>query len=357
MADEVLSVITKWQSIERLTLLDEAKVKQVVILPIFRGLRWDPDNDQEVCPEYSVAGRRVDYALLIGKTPKVFIEVKKGGEPLENHQEQLLNYSFKEGVKIAVLTNGATWWFYLPIRAVSWERRKVATVELDRQDSTELAQKLADLLGKENVESRAAIQKAERHQISEYLPTVWNKLVSEPDNSIVNLLAERTHRLCVRQPARNEVEEFFSTHLQQMQITSPPDATEPDSPPEPIVVPEPAPQPNPSGISERATFRAFTFCGNRHEVSSWRNMLVKLCEIIHTAHRNQFGDVLSLRGRGGATYFSRDSNDFIAPKRINETDIFVEINLSADSIRKRAQALIIHFGYDESDLSYETQMS
>ena len=93
--------------------------------------------------------------------------------------EQLLDYAFAEGVEIAILTNGATWWFYLPIRAVSWERRKVATVELDRQDSTEITQKLADLLGKENVESGAAIQKAERHQISEILPTVWNKLVSE----------------------------------------------------------------------------------------------------------------------------------------------------------------------------------
>ena len=116
----VLSVMTQWQSNERLTLLDEAKVTQVIILPIFRGLRWDPDNDQEVCPEHSVAGRRVDYALLIGKTPKVFIEVKKGGEPLENQQEQLLNYSFKEGVKIAVLTNAAAWKFYLPLQEGSW---------------------------------------------------------------------------------------------------------------------------------------------------------------------------------------------------------------------------------------------
>jgi hypothetical protein len=27
---------------------------------------------------------------------------------------KLLNYSFQEGVKLAILTNGIAWWFYLP---------------------------------------------------------------------------------------------------------------------------------------------------------------------------------------------------------------------------------------------------
>ncbi len=96
MIDEVQSVIEKWQSDERLTSLDEAKVQQVIILPILRGLGWNPDNDREVEPQYRVEDGKVDYALLIGSAVKVFIEAKNGGESLEKqtHQEQLLRYSY-----------------------------------------------------------------------------------------------------------------------------------------------------------------------------------------------------------------------------------------------------------------------
>ena len=75
-------------------------------------------------------------------------------------------------LKLAILTNGATWWFYLPIRAVSWERRKSHAVELDKQNGTEIAQKLVDLLSKENVSSGKAIQKKPRDiKFQRSLPT------------------------------------------------------------------------------------------------------------------------------------------------------------------------------------------
>ena len=333
----------------RLTQFDEANTKATAIEPILRELGWNVVDPDEVRREYSVGSRSVDYALFCDDTLKVFIEAKRGGELLERHQEQLLDYAFAEGVEIAILTNGATWWFYLPIRAVSWERRKVATVELDRQDSTEIAQKLADLLGKENVESGAAIQKAERHQISEILPTVWNKLVSEPDNSIVNLLAERTHRLCVRQPDRNEVEQFLSGHLEQIQIT--PLLTTPVPPSEPNAPPEP----KPSRSLKLTKATAFTFDGRRYEVQSWREMFVRLCEVIHEIHGNRFEEVLSFKGKIKSP-FSRNASDFTAPKQINGTDIFVETSGGSEVIKRRAENLIANFGYDKDDLSYESRI-
>ena len=161
MFDGLLSVVEAKQSEEDLTSFDEATVKQIVILPIFRGLGWNTDIYGEVQPEYSVDSGSVDYALLTGDSPKVFVEVKNGGETLEKHQKQLLSYAFDEGVKIATLTNGTTWWFYLPIQEGSWEQRKVETVELDKQDKAEITQKLIDLLSKENVISGKAIQNAQ----------------------------------------------------------------------------------------------------------------------------------------------------------------------------------------------------
>ena len=135
-------------------------INSLVIEPILRKLGWNTSNPDEVRPQYSVQHRRVDYALLINNTAKVFIEVKRGGKALQRHQKQLLRDALHHGVEIAVLTNVKTWWIYLPIRTVTWERRRVETLELDQQNSTEIVQTLVDFLSKENVCSGRAIQNA-----------------------------------------------------------------------------------------------------------------------------------------------------------------------------------------------------
>ena len=350
MSDGILDVIEQWQSDERLAELDEARIKSAVIEPILRGLGWNTKDPDELWPEYPVNDEekeRVDYALLIGKTPKVFVEVKRGGEPLERHQRQFMGYAF-HGVQIAALTNGATWWFYLPIREVSWERRKVATVELDRQNSNQIARTLDNLLSKENVKSGEAIQNAERHQVLEALPDVWNRLVSEPGSPIVNLLAERTHRLCVREPDRDEVEQFLSGHLEQIQITPLLTTPAPVTPLEP----DPSPEPSSSGSVTGKKPVAFAFNGSRYEVKSWRGMLIRLCDIVYSAHRNHFEEVLNLRGKSRPP-FSRNDNDLVYPAQINGRDFFVETHGTANMVVRRAEDLIAYFGYNKNNLSYE----
>ena len=65
----------------------------------------------------------------------MFIEVKRARVNLEDHQQQLLEYCFQEGVRLAVLTNGRTWWLYLPLQAGSWEQRRFLTIDLESQTS------------------------------------------------------------------------------------------------------------------------------------------------------------------------------------------------------------------------------
>jgi hypothetical protein len=112
LKEKLLEFIRGIQSDRRLISLDEAATKQGVILKILSYLGWDPFNIDEIHPEFPVGTGRVDFALRHNNYNKVFIEVKKVGEDLERHQEQILNYSFKHGVKIAILTSGITWWFY-----------------------------------------------------------------------------------------------------------------------------------------------------------------------------------------------------------------------------------------------------
>ena len=128
MKEKLLQLIQQLKLDKRLVSFDEASTKQAVILRILSLIGWDTFNIDEVVPEYSIGGKKVDFSLRHSNANKTFIEVKKIGEDLEKHQEQLLNYSFQEGVKLSILTNGITWWFYLPLHEGSWEQRKFYTI-------------------------------------------------------------------------------------------------------------------------------------------------------------------------------------------------------------------------------------
>lgn len=357
MSDEILKVIERWQSDERLASFDEARVKQAIILPILRGLGWDTDNPDEVWPEYPVKERWVDYALLTGTTAKVFIEVKKGGEPLERHQEQLLDYACKhDGVEIAALTNGATWWFYLPLRAGSWEQRKFSTVELNNQDKEDTTRNLLEFLSKENVRSGDAVRNAadlydqnqKKHRILATLPEAWNQLISEPDDFLVDLLAERTEGLCGHKPEEKEVDQFLAAHLQNIKITQPSMDRKPD----------PSPKRKPSGSMTGKKTTAFTLNGTRYEGTSWswKEMIFKLCKILYANHANRFEQqVLEIRGIRGRRFFSKNADDFNEGWEINRIGIYVDTFLTAEEAKRLAENLIAHFGYDKNAFYIEAQ--
>lgn len=142
---------------------NEGTTQQYVILPILRALGWDDTNlaSMEILPEHAVKGGNVDYALKVGKKLALFIECKRWNEPLERHEDQIINYAFKAGVRIAGLTNGKIWRFYF-----SWvEGRSVSErifCEIDVEDRGNAISNLGKYLLKSNVASGKAEEDAER---------------------------------------------------------------------------------------------------------------------------------------------------------------------------------------------------
>lgn len=315
---------------------------------------WDTFNIDEVVPEYSIAGKKVDFSLRHSNANKTFIEVKKIGENLERHQEQLLNYSFQEGVKLSILTNGITWWFYLPLHEGSWEQRKFYTIEIYDQNAEEIVERFIDYLAKENVISGKAITNAEaiyesrqkKYLIKETLPKAWNKLISESDESLIDLIAESTEKLCGYKPDHSAVEDFISANFSEIEISHRPGIERKVDLPRRKVS---------TGKIENyigKSVTAFTFKNTRYEVRFWKDILIKICNLMNSIHRNDFERVLSLQGRK-RPYFTKNANELRVPEKIEGTDMFVEINLSANSIVKMCLDVLSLFGYSEKDFNIE----
>lgn len=348
---------------------DEATTKNGVILPLLRLLGWDPFNIDEVRPEYTVGATRVDYSLRLNDSNKVFIEAKRIREDLENHQEQLLNYSFKEGIELAILTNGVTWWFYLPLRKGNWEDRRFYSIDLIEQKSESVASRFCRYLSKEAIATGEALKNAETDYKSKQrntilkktLPKAWNKIISEADELLVDLIGETTETLCGYKADAKLVEDFLSGHRNELMISGlgkpfggrwPPIGPKPSasvrrpSPRKPF----PPREGRPDYTGKKP--RAFVFKGKRYEVKTWKGVLIGLCEVIRRARPREFRKVLGLSSRF-RPYFSKNASEFRASTEIGQTGIFANTNLNVNGILKHCGDVLKLFGYSPDDLEIE----
>lgn len=337
---------------------DEAKIKQKAVLPVLHQLGWDIFNEVE--PEYSTRGRRVDYALKILNNYKVFIEVKKPAEDPTDHQEQLLEYSFSAGIPLSVLTNGITWLFYLPLKeGGSWEQRKFYTIDVREQEPAEAAKRFSDFLSKPNVQSGEAIKIAEvvledqkKHgTIERTLPKAWEKLIVSGDEYLLNLVSEYVEKLCGYRPEYSVVEEFLADYAQSKFSGF---SSENNFERLPV-----APKQNhrrtrvrdDSGLSYKKP-TSFSFKGKRYSVSSWSDIPPTLCGALLERHPNDFNRILDITGskRG---YFSNSPANMCVPKKIPGSNIYVETNWSSSGTLRFCGKVLAEFGYSEDDLRVE----
>ena len=356
MKEKLIATIDEIRNNSALLISDEASIKSGVVLRLLLELQWNPFDVNEVKPEYTVESKRVDFSLRINGTNKVFIEVKRPNENLEPHQEQLLNYAFREGVKLAILTNGLTWWFYLPLNEGSWEQRHFYTADFLEQDPHSIAERFIDLVAKPNIASGKAIENAEnlyksrqkKSILRDAIPKAWHKIITDPDDLLIELLIEATEKLSGFRPEIDDVEKFLKNVITSHE-------TQPDN--RPPITPRPRPpirRPQISrGLSDdyiNRTIRSFTLLGRTYHPRSWKELLVTVAEEMYRRHVSEFDRCLSLRGSRMA-YFSMHGNDLSQPVQIAGSKYFVETKLNSNSIVRRSRELMALFGYKESDLS------
>ncbi len=341
MKEDLINFIKRLKEEKNIYEYNEAETKQGIILPLLQILGWDIFNPEEVVPELNIEGSKVDYSLKINKNNVVFIEVKSTQENLEDFQEQLLRYSFEEGISLAILTNGKTWWLYLPLKPVGWPQRKFYTIDIFEQDLEDICKKFIDFLSKDNITKGEAIKKAEEiyetkkkeNILEQTIPKAWNKLIEEKNSELIDLINKTTESLCGYTASNDLIIEFLS----KLKFELPPISSSYSGVPESIE----------DFTGKQAS--AFYFLNHKYEVNSWKEVLIKLCEIIYKKHDREFNKVLSLKGRK-RKYFSFNKKDLFKPQLIPSSNIYVETNFSANNIKKICFDLLNLFGYPKNAL-------
>lgn len=328
---------------------NEASVSQGIVLRLLHSLGWPSYDTDAVWPEYSLSGRRVDYALCSppGK-PIAFIEVKQIGQS-DGAERQLFEYAFHDGVPMAILTDGREWNFFLPGEQGDYGERRFYKLDIVDRDVKECSERLERYLRHSAVASGAAIQAArddyrnvsKDRQMLVALPKAWQQIIADEDEMLLEIVADRVESLCGFKPGPDMVAEFLKDSAVG-RMASPATQTKPTA--QLAQRPAPAPMasksiqqspynPAPSAVLVTRTANpqgqtGFSFEGQFHPA---RNAIETLRQVFDLFIRRDatFGDRFAGLPKHGKTrrYLARDANDLYRDR----PDLVRECSIKLDS--------------------------
>ena len=221
--------------------ISEQAAKTALVNPLLRALGWDTEDLHQVYPEYSSAGGRVDYALLIDDGLRLLIEAKTLDAKLDDLKNvtQLTTYAVTTGVRLTVLTNGDEYRIYNSHAEVPLAEKLFQTVRLSDRDPR--AAEILSLLSRDAVRDNrldARWQQELEHRrlqrVNQQLQTTLQALVDQdpPNESLIRLLLKQPG--C--QLAPGDIREGLRRARVQFELS--PDIPPPRNPVDPVP-PEP----------------------------------------------------------------------------------------------------------------------
>ena len=200
MSDElhgaVLNVRRKIkQHRDRKERISEEATKLSLIVPLLRGLGWDTTDLDEVFPEWGPEPKdnKVDFALLLQRTPRLFVEAKALDTNLDDRKwkGQIIGYAGVAGVEWCVLTDGDRYSIYNAHAPVDVDQKHFRTVWLsdDSQDEHTLA--TLRLLSRDEL-SDTLDEHWSHHFIDRRVHATLEAVFEEKDSRLINLIRHRT---------------------------------------------------------------------------------------------------------------------------------------------------------------------
>ena len=358
--------------IERIRSLDEPPNEEAtkfqIVLPILRELDWDAFDATRVVPEYSVGsgkgGGRVDLALMAPRRgPLALIEVKTAGAKLDDHVTQVLGYAFNEGVDICVLTTGLQWWLYLPREKGPPVERRFAEFDVEADSIEQLVDDFETYLSYEALTAR----RAERHarqvlaaridseRLSTELPRIWASLLSDPPQSLLDLIEQRVFNATRLRPSHEQMFAFLTQRAAAVPESAPSLPLAQVSQPSP---PPTAPESSPEETSRRTRTpsvrpTAFTLWGQRREAKKWREVWIGVAEMLLDRHGPSDFRRAAGSPNGKRSYIDWEPSEVRRGQRLGDSPYYIDTHTDAKGSVHRARNLLEVFGYSPDDLRTE----
>ncbi|MFO7687018.1 MAG: hypothetical protein R6V60_13105 [Desulfobacterales bacterium] len=353
MENKIIEFIESLKSNKRVDTFDKASTKQAIVIRLLSLLGWDIFDVEEVKPDHTVKSVQVDFALRHKDADMIFIGVEKVGEDLQYRQKEILGGAYKEDVKLTVLTNGVTWWFYLSAAEGSFDQKRFCTLEILKQAPKDVAARFTELLEKSQVSKGKSLKIAEAMQlkrqrkvIEKAMVDAWNRLLSEPPEALVKLFGDSVEKLCGYKPDKDMTLAFLSERLKVAASEEAADLKE--------AVGEPRKPTIPPRYFEGRAVSAFSFKEVSCKVDSWDGFLIKFCEELLSKH-DQDVEKLLWHSVDNRYYFRENPDELRLPVNIEGTNIFVETHLSAEDTVRLAYSLLTAFGYTITDLEISSK--
>jgi predicted type IV restriction endonuclease len=198
---------------------NEQSICQCIVLRLLSKMQWNIHDYQFVIPEYSIQGKRVDYALCIKKNqPVIFIEVKQPGNIL-GADKQLFEYAFHKGVPFAIVTDGKEWHFYLPAEQGNYDERKIYRLDLIEDDMQESSYRLRRYLSFSEVTNGNAFKNAredyekvcKERDVEKKIPIAWKKLLKDEDDTLLDVVSKKVEGICDFKPTQKQIISYLSS--------------------------------------------------------------------------------------------------------------------------------------------------
>ena len=353
--------IIKNPELQPLNGLNEDQVKTGIIVPLLETAGWDRMKvASEFVPEYPIGSSKVDFALRIDSSNRVFVEAKAASENLHQHQKQLLDYckSASDAPDLAVLTNGRLWWLYSQDPKSGWEEhRQFCTIDIETDNLSQVQNDFKRFLYKNAVESGSAKNAAGRayhklirdEETGRALIEAWNRIVRKPEEPLIDLIANITEDICKRNPNPKMVRDFLKEHSSKLVVSN-----------------EPIPSEQAIGGSRFDANgkkpKSLTFGGNIYEVNSWRSALQKIASLVsvdlESVEGRNFNEVVSINKGSKNAFFAIGGDTLNHPDEIDSTGVYFERNgLGSQKAFNNCKQILRFFKYPESTVTIETEVT
>lgn len=352
---------------------NEATTKTAFIVPFIEALGYDHSDPSEVVPEYTAdigtkKGEKVDYAIIIDKKPVILIECKSCHSILDKEDtSQLYRYFNSTTSRIGILTNGIIYKFYSDTENQNQMDLK-PFLEIDMLNLKEPLIKELKRFRKKSFDLNEILNAAEQLKYKSEIKKVISDQINDPNNEFVKFFIKQIYSGTITQNVRNQfkplVKSSFNEFIKEKvdsRLKTALDASEKEQEftsninnSETIRKPNLVQYGKKSKNYKFKTLSSFSFDGKKFESNTWRDIPIEICNILYKKHENDFSRVFSLKGRT-REYFSMNPNELLAPKKIGNSEVFIECNFSANDLVSLSKRIIELFGYNYDDLIIETK--